>query len=146
MVNYYIKLYDIDPAKMEMLAEDAENQVTGAVDDASRAAWMTAKFKTPVYQPHLYPSWSMMPHHHTAPGRLKASIEKLKTRRLSHRQLRGGLISRVPYATYQESGFWHTKAKRWIHGNFFMKTGGKVYRNTAGKRLKIRLKTLWGKK
>lgn len=93
-----------------------------AVDDTVDVARMSAKSFAPVYKPFRYPQWRRFSHAKSG-GKLKNSIRKKKTHPSSGRTIKSGLISRVRYSGFQEAGFYHKRAKRWIPGKFYMRGG-----------------------
>lgn len=90
----------------------------------------------PVYNPSKYPSFAGFKNHYTPPGKLKASIRLLKTKRAyglgSHNAALGVtyFIARVKantkYASYVENGFIHHLSGKRVRGRRYMKAGARL--------------------
>lgn len=131
--------YDL-PATLRRASLTINHNITTAIDNSTKRTAVVAKMNAPVYNPSRWPQWAKYPHHWIPPGTLKASIVRTPAYHIGS-TFYSNFRALAPFASYQEKGFFHVKARRWIRGKYYMRRAMTVvFTRTFNKELELAVK------
>ena len=113
------KTHDL-PATLRRASLTINRNINGALENSTSKTALVARMNAPVYNPSRWPQWARFSHHWTPPGTLKASIVHTRAYRIGN-TFYSNIRALAPFASYQEKGFYHTRAKKHVRGKFFMR-------------------------
>jgi len=111
--------------------------ITDALENSTSRTALVARMNAPVYNPSRWPQWAKFRHHWIPPGTLKASIVHTRAYRIGNTFF-SNIRALATFASYQEKGFYHTRAKKRVRGKYFMrKAMTTVFTRTFRRELEI---------